>query len=436
MALGPHFLMQRAFREHHLYHDGGEIISVDHLENIPETIYFKSDKRKICVSVSSSRRLNTNYYVGTDWLNDRQAIYIEPKLNNDGGQTDYLKMMFLALQHPDTSSFTGDLYEIKFDKKFIAMDQREDMLTPLLVIQYLKVLSDLVRKGLQKSYYKVTHNLNSKIKGKVLVSQTIQQNVFKNRALFTKCSFEEYGVNGPENRLLKKALMFVQRYLPAIKMKAAESFAQPLLSYILPAFNDVSDTTELSVLKHRRQNPFYKEYTEALRLAELILRRFGFDIDQVKTKGSILTPPFWIDMSKLFELYVLGLLKERFRNIAVLDYHFIDKGNELDYLLRSDDYALVVDAKYKPRYRNEQLDKEQHSDIRQVSGYARLSSVYEGLGQDKRYLTDCLIIYPDQKLNRLTLAGVQLKETPISQYEGVYKIAVSLPILPESEIFQ
>lgn len=58
---------------------------------------------------------------------------------------------------------------------YIEINQKQDLITPLLMIRYLQVLKSVVRKGLKKSYYRVEQNLSSKIKGKVLVSKTLKK---------------------------------------------------------------------------------------------------------------------------------------------------------------------------------------------------------------------------------------------------------------------
>ena len=141
------------------------------------------------------------------------------------------------------------------------------------------------------------------------------------------------------------------------------------------------------------------------------------------TDQTIKTPPFWIDMSKLFELYVLGLLKDRFEN--KVKYHFSKNWQELDYLLKIPGSEMVVDAKYKEVYKNHYKIE----DIRQVSGYARLKSVYKVLEKKESELIDCLIIYPDQKNGKEDFNGVDLKETPISEFVSFYKFAIKIPSL-------
>ncbi len=85
-------------------------------------------------------------------------------------------------------------------------------------------------------------------------------------------------------------------------------------------------------------------------------------------------------MSKLFELYVLGLLRERFTLPEQVRYQYLSFWNELDYLINADSYKMVADAKYKVRY----LDGFKNADIKQVSGYARLKNSIYGFGKTRK----------------------------------------------------
>lgn len=418
------------FSEHHKWPEGEDVTNC--FDFLPDSILYLGKRDCFCVEFrlkDERKALLTSYYVGVDWIGEGKAIYVEPKLNDVDTQTDYLKMLFSALSHPEVSQHTADLFEIKFDKPHIEIKQQQDILTPLLVVQFFKIVKEIVRKGLKKSYYKIENNLYAKVRGKVIVGQTIKQNLLKNKSLNTFCSYDEFGLNGLENRLLKKALLFVQRYLPTLRIPHSDEYITQVFNYINPAFEFVSEEVNLHDVKHTKTNAFYKEYAEGIRLAKLILKRFGYNITNTQQQATIKTPPFWIDMSKLFELYVLGLLKERFRGAGVVDYHFGDRSNELDYLLNAEGYRMVVDAKYKPRYKFG-LDKHLHQDIRQVSGYARLEKVYQSLGVNKDNLIDCLIIFPDQSLDRFDLKEVQLKAEKINDYVSIYKLGVSLPQLP------
>jgi len=393
-----------------------------------ELLFKKKRNSEICLNIIPELenigfyKIKSFYFVGVDWIHENIPIYVEPKLNEGSAQTDYLSMLFSSLNHPAIVKYTDELFEIKFDKPEIEIEQQQDKLTPLLVILFLKLVQEIVRKGLKKSYYRVENNLNSRVKGKILVSRTIKENILKNRMLKTYCSYDEFGYNGFENRFIKKALLFVKRYIPKLKAFKAEKFVEPILNYINPAFENVSDEINLNDVKHTKKNVFYKEYEEAIRLAKLILKRFGYNITNAENQ-IIKTPPFWIDMSKLFELYVLGLLKDRFENKVT--YHYSTKRNELDYLLNTESLQMVIDAKYKPKYLGD-LDTD---DMRQVSGYARLKSVYKELKKDENEIIDCLIIYPDQENGNDNLIEVDLDGDEIKGYVRIYKVGVKLPII-------
>ncbi len=342
-------------------------------------------------------------------------------------------MLFSALQYRETDSHTEDLFEIKFDEPYIEVDQEQDLLTPLLVVQFLQVVKTIVRKGLKKSYYKVENNLNGRIKGKILVSKTIRNNISKNNLTHTVCQYEEFGYNGLENRLLKKTLLFVQRYLPNMKIESSEIFTQEAFNFILPAFVNVNDDIELNDIKHTKINAFYKEYEEGIRLARLILKRFGYNIHAAQKQPKVKVPPFWIDMSKLFELYVLGLLKEKFQN----DVKFQVGGNygDADYIVTAEKAKMIIDAKYKVYYSENFKGQEKWKrdniakDIRQLSGYARDKKILEELDVDDNTIVDCLIIYPDQNADEKLKDD--LKGTEISAFTQFYKTSIKLPVIGE-----
>lgn len=383
------------FIEHHEYYYNEDRIEAKQFENIPDAILFNKKSDKVCFQILENECFQTSYFVGVDWiLENQKAVHIQPKLNKDSPeQTDYLRMLFDALKHPEVSNYVDDLFEIKWDSKPIEIEQEQDLLTPLLVVHFLGLVKRIVQKGLKKSYYKVEQNLHARVKGKIMVSKTIKHNILKNKNLHTICSFDEFGINGLENRLLKKALTFIQRYISSPQLIHAHDFIEQSFNYINPAFEFVSSEVNIKEIKHAKTNPFYKEYGEAVKLAKIILKRFGYTISNVKPNNKISTPPFWIDMSKMFELYVLGKLFDKFPIKGEVIYNKFYNQLIPDYLINSKDgnYKMVVDAKYKPRYDTTTIDV---ADLRQVAGYARLQKVYEELGiTDLKETIECLIIY-------------------------------------------
>ncbi|HEE6638198.1 hypothetical protein DCD76_12090 [Acinetobacter baumannii] len=398
-------------------------------------ILFCNNSEKKCIEFKFSQgntTLHTNYYVGVDWLKKNEtAIYVAPKLNDETKKTDYFQMLFSCMNHSDIAEHSKDLYEIKFDEPYIEINQKQDLITPLLMIRYLQILKSVVRKGLKKSYYQVEQNLSSKIKGKVLVSKTLKQNILKNRPNKTICNFEVYGVDSIENKILKSALKFAEIYLE--KYRQFSDYFFPLISFCKPAFHAVDDSSfDLHLIKQTKFNVFFKEYKEALDLAEMIIKRFGYNLRDIE-ENVVSVPPFWIDMPKLFELYVLGLLKDRYGP----EIKFQAKGHygEPDFLLNSENEKIIIDTKYKRIYQGNESSKSRFNsdDIRQICGYARDKKILSKLGYEttelQNVVVDCLIIYPDQ--NASEELPLSIKQSEIEQFIQFYKMAIKLPTLSE-----
>ncbi|PAM93184.1 restriction endonuclease [Flavobacterium sp. IR1] len=406
--------------------------------------------------------LKADYCIGIDWLgNTGRYVYVEPKLNSKTIQSfihetdkepeestaktndvllgnftfelDYLKMLLQVTSITESNSEIKDLVKIDWKAQPIEIAQKDDKLTPFLVVRFLQTLKVIVRKGLKKNYYKVKENLSNRVKGKIVVSQHIKQNVFKNRFTNTYCEYQHFGEDHVENRFLKKVLQFVSAYVENNKVLLGNIFTdlQHSINYCRPAFELVSEEVNEYELKHRKHNPFYQDYKEALKIGSYILKRFAYNITQ--TSGlKITTPPFWIDMPRLFELYVYSKMVEANpvdkKNIH---YQFSTYGNALDILVSKPNNHMVIDAKYKLHYQAGHL----HDDIRQVAGYARLKKVREQLNVTDDENIDCLIIYPDMEngISILTLENIIQFREEIKSYYKVFKLGVKLPLINFNE---
>ncbi|UKB82616.1 McrC family protein [Chryseobacterium sp. MEBOG06] len=423
--------------------------------------------------------IKADYYVGVDWLgNTGRTIYVEPKLNSglseyfnnclnsdedsaeiperfetkeavNTYEVNYLSILLEVMALPQTANYSKDVIQIDWNAKYIEIDQKNDRLTPFLIIQFLQHLKTIVRKGLKKAYYKTQENLNSKIKGKVLIGQHIKKNVFKNRLTSTFCEFQVFGEDHLENRFLKKVLEFATSYIennPLLFSSNIKSIKH-ILSYCRPAFEHISADVDEHQLKHIKKNPFFNEYGEALRIGQFILKRFSYTITKT-TQKKIETPPFWIDMPRLFELYFYyQLLKANPEDAHHIHYQFSTYGNSLDILISKPGYEMVIDTKYKLKYTKSHI----HQDIRQVSGYSRLKKVINEIKSKNKdwkedKILDCLIIYPhlhqpdedhsnhpSSLLDNFSIENIKNQfdniENQITAYQQVFKLGINLPIL-------
>ncbi len=390
---------------------------------------FNNNEETICFNFNKSEngefQFETGYYIGVDWIgNSGLSIYVQPKLNKEEKQLNYLKMLFEALKDSENLNHLNDLYTIDFKAPLIPITQQQDLLSPLLLIEFLQLLKNIVRKGLKKSYYKVTENLNSKVKGKILINATVKQNHSHQKMLYNVCTFEEFGYNSVENSILKKALLFTQSALNSFKIDKTLDLKE-LFNYVIPAFESVNEDIDIRVIKNTKHNPLFKEYTQAIKLAKTILKRYNYTISQT-TEKIVKTPPFWVDMTKLFELYIFKKLREIFPEKGEVKYHLKLNRQEPDFVLNSQDLKMVIDAKYKPRYADNGISMD---DVRQISGYARMEKMYKELNEpDLNKVLACLVIYPNQ-INGFDLIKENLKNDKFKNYVQFFKHGIKLPEL-------
>lgn len=360
------------------------------------------------------------FYVGITWLiEDEVALQVCPKIKN----IDYLKMFMTCLKNKenDIQNKLMKIYGIDFKKKMIDSEGLNIEVTPFIIIHFLSLLEPIVRKGLKHNYVFEEENLQSKLKGKLTFSQHFKKNILNNRLDKNYCRYQEYSADCIENRILKKALIFAEKYIQRYNFKISKDQKQTIQK-AKTLFADISDKCNQAEIERFRINPLFKEYSRAISVAKTILRRFGYDI-QATEKNSKKVPPFWIDMSLLFETYVLGLLKEKYGNN--IKYHISTYGNEIDF--GKPDEKLIIDTKYIYKWDS----KDNHDNIRQLSGYARNKSIREKLtGEDNETdIFPCLIIYPSfEGIDKFSKDKIMDEpQKAIEHYIKFYKLGVKLP---------
>lgn len=409
------------------------------------TLRFKGREQEegICVAVREDGEtwlLKTHYYVGAGWLRPGEiAVQVQPKLNEAGRSLNHLAMLFACLSNTDVTPHLGELYELDLEAPSVQLPRQDDLLTPVLIAHFLHLVKTVVQQGLRKGYNPVKREMRGRVKGKIEVAKTLRQGVLKGRPLAVACAYEEFSIDIPENRLLKQALRFaghhLQRY-PALEVDLA-----PLLRYCEPAFADVSEEGGWKDVLSQGHNPLYRSYNEALRVGQLLLRRFGYSLREAEAKAgdSVMVPPHWLDMSRLFELYVLGLLRKQFGERVLYGKEQVKGRYGLPDFLLKGETPWIIDTKYKRAYQTWNYLIE---DVRQLSGYARDTGVLEHFGysqpeEQAKTVINCLIIYP-QRLNGADELAETVEDFPtedklqkfaIEEFTKFYKLAVCLPQL-------
>ena len=409
--------------------ENGKLVKDD--EKIKElkglNLCFEAKEKEVKYLGLNPYDFSASYYIGIDWLKEKEYyIAVNPKIEN----LDYVKMFVHCLEHREISEFVSEIYNVDLKRERIEVKSANFNLTPFMIAHFLFLVENIVKKGLKSNYIIQEENLSSKIKGKIIFSQQIKKNIVAKRDDRIFCRYQEYNKNCLENRLLKKALLFIKQYSKYFKEKYPKLNKQ--LNSVLSAFEMVSDDISYSEIKRIKVSALYKEYNEAIELAKNILKYFGYSFTNAGKKEKSF-PPFWIDMSKLFELYVYSLLKDQYRK--EISYQSNGNYGNVDFLKIDD--KLIIDTKYKLVYKaNEEKGKYNIDDIRQLSGYARDKSVLRKLNiVDDNIVVDCVIIYPDEnksadfqerKLNE------DKEENKISQFTKFYKCGIKLPIFNQN----
>ena len=352
-----------------------------------------------------------SYYIGAFWLDNEYTknIIIDPKIKN----IDFMKMFSKCLSYSNIVKGFNEIYSINFEEPTI--NYKSDILIKgldaLTSIHFLRMLELELNNGLKRNFIRKKENLNSKIKGKIDFSNHIKKNIVTARDDRVYCSYFDYDVNCLENRILKKALKICNSNIGLIY----NSFNS------MSFFSEVSDELHLYELNNIRLNPLYKKYKLLIKLAINIikLRRYK---DSNKENSA---PPFYIDMSLLFEKYVYALLIDSLKGKAKILYQKVyNYGLKPDFIIKNNKYNCIADSKYKTIYDNN-INIE---DIRQLSGYGRLKSIIKEFTNDNNnYVPSCLIIYPSVNSNNTNIDFEKKEE--INNLVNFEKLSTKLPIL-------
>lgn len=370
-----------------------------------------------------------SYKIGVEWIDNKEALIVTPKrgMNN----IDFLGMFMTCFSSNLALDSFSEIYKIDLDKPQVLAPALNSIVSPLIIVHFLSVINRI--KSLKKGYVHQQENLK-KVKGHIKILKNERLNIAIKRYERIFCEYDEYSIDIPENRLLKKALLFSQalvnrmshshRSYPRIKL---------LIAKALKKFENVSDDVEMKAVGQLRSHKLFSEYSEAIRLAKVILKHFDYSINKVGTTDNKVTP-FILDMSLLYEHYVYGLLYEAYQE--KITYQFKGNTGYPDFLYTSGTFKAILDSKYIPKYERHSLDTYA---IRQLSGYSRDLSILKRLGykniEESSLIPSipCVIIYPSEtKGNHNPFMNISLEKLCTKPLRGLslfYKFEVPVPTL-------
>lgn len=368
----------------------------------------------------------SSYYIGLSEING-QHIQVLPKLEN----LDFMSLFSFALLYQPSSEYFSSCYDINWEKEIYASTELYNILTPLLVMQYLNILDKLVGKGLKRDYITIEENLHSKIRGKLRPIANWRKNEIKKKEDYFYCQYQVFSANIPVNRLLKKALDISILLLGNVRSRSRNMTGLAFLSSkmkLIEAFKNIDSNVRLESIRNYKFDKLNMYYSEAIKLAKCIIRHQDNALADGSGKKKV--PLFWIDMSRLYEVYVLGILQTHYPNNILFQVKG-SYGTQCDYLHIGE--GIVLDAKYKLWYssyngRRSHVDS-MIADIREISAYAR-DERFLNLMNNNVSTPKCVIIHPDEETTNLgAVLSDSVKNNKVEGYRDFYRLSIDLPRL-------
>ena len=265
--------------------------------------------------------------IGAEWIDSKESLVVTAKRGMDN--IDFLGMFMTCFTSDLALESFSEIYKIDTDKPQIPAPALSSIVSPLIVIHFISVVNRI--KSLKKGYVHHQENLK-KVKGHIKLLKNERLNITTKRYDRIFCEYDEFSTDIPENRLLKKAVLFSQalinnmshyhRSYPRIKL---------LITKALKKFENVGNDVDIKSIGQIRSHKLFNEYSEAIRLAKTILKHFDYSLNKASFSNNKVTP-FVLDMSLLYEHYVYGLLHEAYHNR--ISYQFKGKTGYPDFLYK------------------------------------------------------------------------------------------------------
>lgn len=237
--------------------------------------------------------LQVKNYVGVIFVPSGQHIEVLPKTGITDRDYDKARKTLLVMLQS-----LREFRHIQLESAGI--DTLKLPLLEVFIRRFLTTVNQVVKRGLRSDYVAQQENLTTK-RGKLNVGMQIKHNFVHKQRFY--CEFDEYLHNRPINRLIKTAMLQIQRY-------SRDAHNQKLLRELLFYFDDVPvcvDTNvDFSKLKLDRGMNYYQP---ALAWTRLILN----DLSPISMQGKAQAPSLLFPMEAVFESYVAFVLRQQLK---------------------------------------------------------------------------------------------------------------------------
>ena len=343
----------------------------------------QADKKGRQIMTPGHEKLTANNYVGILQTRSGTTIEILPKidLSNEQQSEEREKEIFLRMLRTARNTSFREMSEA---------DIRALRHFPLLegfIAMFIKELLLLTRRGLARHYTPVEENLQV-LKGKLLFAEHLRHNLIHRERFYVR--YDEFSANRPVNRLLKSALLHLQRLSRNTVNQSRLRQARFYFDEVPESYNITADFQRARI---DRTMPLYRKL---LPWAQLFLQGSA----PSTYHGGNLSVALLFPMERIFEDYVAARLRREWEGWDVQTqeskHYLVQENNrgKKEFRLKPDIVArhhgklCILDTKWK------QLDdKDNHCGISQADLYQMFA--YGKKYQEEENITpELYLLYP------------------------------------------
>ncbi|MDI9408544.1 MAG: hypothetical protein QM523_04800 [Candidatus Pacebacteria bacterium] len=325
----------------------------------------------------------------------------------DNKTMDYAAMFDYCMGNPTVARHMGKCFFVWTDESQIPIE-KDKQIYELLIFSFVNSLHELCQRHLRRTAIRRTENLVGKVKGRIMVSQQIRQNLSVNRPDRVVCNYIEHNIDCRENQILRAALEVAAKYISA---KGYDNLNQKI-GFCRNALEGVSvrriDRREFIGIRYAGA---FQHYKEAHGLAKAVLFTLGINPEDHSQAQKEMTQvyPFVLCTFELFERFTEAVLRRQYKDHQLwVGYDNNDLTSD-GYTVRPDMILIdndgtpyIIDAKYKVVPNGKACDEDRKDAYKSVAyahhfGVIKLIESYLAkLGHDENLCKNrkTVLLYP------------------------------------------
>jgi len=346
--------------------------------------YFGNDSDKIEVQrflqfIGKTKELKSNKYVGVIHF-EGHKINLLPKIFYQSDNDFSQKEINAAQNH--ILWWLSYCRKVKFPNYQTSLGSQKSDFFEVLIYLFSKYTRELLSNSIYQQYEEINREL-SFIKGRLNVSEYINQNLSRGRWHKLNCTYDAFVFDNKFNRIIKYVATLLFNHSDNSENK---KYLREIL-FILDEVSDIRATA--SDCASIQFNPMFGDFETVRDYCQLFLNN-SISLDY---KNDLKLFAFLLPMETVFEDFVFGFIDKELEEVNAkaqvgLKHLDTDKNFKLrpDLFLKIGEREIIADTKYKIAYSNEKDPK---------NGISQ-NDLYQMLAYAVRYkINDIVLFYPN-----------------------------------------